>query len=72
MSQTPMSPVPVPTAKKAQFRPRIASNAVSKNNLAVNNNSQLKVSSNPVDLKLLIEKKRQEALMKLRRRQPQK
>ncbi|XP_053613947.1 uncharacterized protein LOC128677260 isoform X3 [Plodia interpunctella] len=60
--------------RKALFQPRIPSAAVQKisqpTQLPDLNRNQQK-SNGPVDIKLLIEKKRQEALMKLRRRQPQ-
>lgn len=56
--------------KKVQFQPKVASSASMKNKLNTVN-SQLKPTNSSEDLKLLIEKKRQEALMKLRRRQIQ-
>lgn len=68
------------TVKKT-FQPKVASsllklnnlkkNPVPNNNVNVNLSPQQKTNSSE-DIKLLIEKKRQEALMKLRRRQPQK
>lgn len=60
--------------KKPVFQPRVAStkntNKVQNNNHMIQKNyPQPNSSTEPVDLKLLIEKKRQEALMKLRKRQ---
>lgn len=68
--------------KKTQFQPRVASSMsnLKNNSILVNTvnvakqivtSNVQKSTNNSVDLKLLIEKKRQEALMKLRRRQPQ-
>ncbi|CAH0690033.1 unnamed protein product [Spodoptera exigua] len=55
--------------KKVQFQPKIASSAILQNKPMPN--VQQKPISNSVDLKTIIERKRQEALMKLRRRQIQ-
>ncbi|XP_063831123.1 uncharacterized protein LOC135080416 [Ostrinia nubilalis] len=64
--------------KNTKFQPRIPSTAVSKsqNSLVTNAHNSKPATNNDtnknnnLDLKSLIEKKRQEALMKLRRRQP--
>lgn len=52
--------------KKAQFQPKVASSVIN-----VQNKPFQKNNDSVVDLKSIIEKKRQEALMKLRRRQTQ-
>lgn len=66
--------------KNTKFQPRLPTTTVSKshnsNHITNSYNSQQKPDSytlsntKPLDIKSLIEKKRQEALMKLRRRQP--
>lgn len=74
---------PVPQTQKKTFQPKVASSVQKLNNIKnipmLNNNVNLNLAPAPQqcttsssDMKLLIEKKRQEALMKLRRRQPQK
>ncbi|XP_047034104.1 uncharacterized protein LOC124640390 [Helicoverpa zea] len=62
-------PETLPT-KKALFQPKIASSVINVQNKPAANYQQKPISSS-VDLKSIIEKKRQEALMKLRRRQIQ-
>lgn len=57
--------------KKVQFQPKVASSAATMKNKLNTVNSDPKPTNSSEDLKLLIEKKRQEALMKLRRRQIQ-
>ncbi|XP_059058253.1 uncharacterized protein LOC131851728 [Achroia grisella] len=55
---------------RSQFQPKVLSS--NSNILSTNiNNVYKQKTSNSTDLKLIIEKKRQEALLKLRRRQPQ-
>lgn len=72
---------PVSQTVKKTFQPKVASSVQKLDNLKkspmpnnnVNSNLTSQQSANgSTDIKLLIEKKRQEALMKLRRRQPQK
>lgn len=72
---------PVSQTPKKTFQPKVASSIQKLNNLKKNplpnNNVNLNLApqqsaTSSADIKILIEKKRQEALMKLRRRQPQK
>lgn len=72
---------PEPQTPKKTFQPKVASSMQKLNNIkntpTLNNNVNLNLApqqctTRSADMKLLIEKKRQEALMKLRRRQPQK
>ncbi|KAJ2942009.1 hypothetical protein O0L34_g10923 [Tuta absoluta] len=58
--------------KKTQFQPKVPSTANIKQSVITNQTytAQNLPSNDPSNIKLLIEKKRQEALMKLRRRQP--
>ncbi|XP_013183194.1 uncharacterized protein LOC106129239 [Amyelois transitella] len=80
-SQPQNSQTSQPPSRKALFQPKIPSAAVRKPT-EIHKVNQQKISESthkisqpksngPVDVKSLIEKKRQEALMKLRRRQPQ-
>lgn len=70
MPEPPVQHIP----KNTKFQPRIPSSAVSKNLVTDIHNSQQKIDDTKkntnIDIKTIIEKKRQEALMKLRRRQP--
>lgn len=62
--------LPKPGApKKVQFQPKVATSAIVQNKSMPN--VQQKPTNSSTDLKTIIEKKRQEALMKLRRRQIQ-
>lgn len=69
-TQSLPEPVTLPM-RNTKFQPKIPSSATEKTqrDLRANNNVQKKANAT-ADIKLLIEKKRQEALMKLRRRQP--
>lgn len=73
-SQSPSTQLTQPVLpKKTQFQPKVASKT-SVPFAKINNqvcDTRSSNHNNKVDLKQLIEKKRQEALMKLRRRQPQ-
>lgn len=77
---THVSP-PVSQRMKKTFQPKVASSVRKLDNFKnfpiANNNVNLNLlpqqnTNSSADIKLLIEKKRQEALIKLRRRQPQK
>lgn len=56
---------------KPKFQPKISTRNNITNNQPVSIVNEPKINASSVDLKQLIEKKRQEALLKLRRRQPQ-
>lgn len=72
--EEPVVPKKIPETivpKKAQFQPKVAKTATSLEKKPLIQNVEHKSNSNSVDLKTIIEKKRQEALIKLRRRQIQ-
>ncbi|KAI5632505.1 hypothetical protein NE865_14774 [Phthorimaea operculella] len=67
-------PLPQTVQKKTQFQPKVPSTANVREPVVPNRTNivpQSMPNNDPTNIKLLIEKKRQEALMKLRRRQPQ-
>lgn len=72
---TNAQPTQETTVKKPLFQPKIPSNATTNISNSHSTLTKTKLSeqktNNSMDLKSLIEKKRQEALMKLRRRLPQ-